>query len=179
MKRFRLAAALSAAAFLHACGPPGKDEEAENAANNAEQAEAEVEGKAEEGRISFKAPGFDFAIDVPGGLAKEARADRDNKLLYPGSAIGGVHIGAAPAGKSGAQSEVDLRFSTADPLDRVLAWYRDPARAEGFQLQKAERDGDAHVLAGLEARDRHPFKLRLAPRPGGGTEGRLTVHHHD
>jgi hypothetical protein len=31
----------------------------------------------------------------------------------------------------------------------------------------------------VQKHDGHPFKLRLTPRPGGGTDGRLTVSHQD
>jgi hypothetical protein len=173
MIRARGTAVLAIAALLCAC--QARDDEAE-APENSEKA---VAGKAEEGRISIKAPGFDLAFDVPGGLAKEAKTRRDSKILYPGAAIGGIHIGAGPTQGQGAQSEVDVRFSTPEPLHKVIAWYRDPARADGFRLERAERQGTAYVLTGVQARDRHPFKLKLGSKSGGGTEGELTVRHQD
>jgi hypothetical protein len=181
MVRLSATAALAAAAaLLCACDSrPDKDEPANAAGGSGGEADAGAEGKAEEGRISFKASGLDLAFDVPGGIAREARSDRDSKVLYPGASIGGIHVASAQAGKGGGESEVDFRYSTADPPEKVLAWYRDPARAEGFTLKSDKREGSEQVLTGVQARDKHSFKLRIAPKPGGGTQGRLTVHHHD
>ena len=173
MHSARLIAALAAAAALAACDP-GRDREEEAAPANAA---VSAEGKAEEGKIAIKAPGFDLAIAMPKEVAEEARADRDSKLLYPGAVIRGMLVTAGPAEAKGAGSEVDMRISTPDPVERVAAWYRDPARAEGFRLEKASREGEAQVITGVQKHDRHPFKLRLTPRPGGGTDGRLTVTH--
>jgi hypothetical protein len=88
-------------------------------------------------------------------------------------------IAAGPDSDKSGDSEVEIRFSTPDPLDKVAAWYRDPARAQGFQLRSAAREGDSWLVAGVQKRDDHRFKLRLSPRPGAGTDGRLTVRHRD
>jgi hypothetical protein len=171
---FRRFSLVLAAGLAGACQP---GEEAER--GEANTAAASAEGKAEEGRIAIKAPGFDLAINLPKEVADEARADRDNKLLYPGSSIRGIHIAAAPAAEGKDGSEVDMRFSSPDPVDTVLAWYRDPARAEGFTLEKTAREGESHLITGVRKRDGHRFKLRLSARAGGGTDGRLTVRHLD
>ena len=176
MRRAGLILATGAAALLAACQADEAEEAEREEANGA--AAASAEGKAEEGRISVKAPGFDLAINLPRQMADEA-TDRDNKILYPGSTIRGIHLAAAP-GKGGEEgSEVDMRFASTDPVDKLLAWYRDPARGEGFQLRKVEREGEGHLLTGVQKRDGHPFKIRLSARPGGGTDGRLTVSHRD
>jgi hypothetical protein len=60
----------------------------------------------------------------------------------------------------------------------VVAWYRDPARADHFTLESARREGDSVVLAGTGRRDRDRFTLRLASR-GNGTEGRLLLADRD
>ena len=138
-----------------------------------------AEGKAEEGKISVKAPGFDLALSLPKEMAGEAKVDRDSKVLYPGATISGIAIAAGEGGNDGGDSEVEMRFATADPPETVAGWYRDPARADGYRLDKATKEGDSWVLLGTQNRDKHPFKVRLAPRSGGGTEGRLTVRHRD
>ncbi|MEA3034991.1 MAG: hypothetical protein QOH04_750 [Sphingomonadales bacterium] len=161
--------------LLGACQARGEEDEA--SANASQPISAE--GKAEEGKISIKAPGFDLTFNLPKEMSQAAKVDKDSKILYPGATIAGVALAAGKGGKDADQSEVEMRFRTADPVDRVAAWYRDPARSAGFRLQSVAKDGDAVVIAGIQNSDRHPFKVRLAPQPNGGTDGRLTIHHSD
>lgn len=176
MNRFSLCAALAAAASLCGCDSEARIDEPENAAGNGH---VSAEGKAEEGKISLKMPGLDMTLSLPKGVADEARAERDSKLLYPGATLRGMAIAAGPDSDKSGDSEVEIRFSTPDPVDKVAAWYRDPARRDGFQLKSAARDGEAWLVAGVQKRDDHQFKLRLGARPGGGTDGQLTVRHRD
>ncbi|HEX9965975.1 MAG TPA: hypothetical protein VGB04_13450 [Allosphingosinicella sp.] len=176
MNRPPLCTALAAAALLFACDSKAPEEEGVNElAGN----QASAEGKAEEGKISLKMPGLDMTLSLPKGVADEARAERDSKLLYPGSTLRGMAIAAGPESDKSNDSEVEIRFSTPDPLEKVAAWYRDPARAEGFQLERAAKEGDAWLVTGVQKRDEHRFRLRLSPRAGEGTNGRLTVRHRD
>jgi hypothetical protein len=172
MNRPRLPAALAAAALLGACDARIDRNQAENAAAG-EQVSAE--GKAEEGKISVKASGFDLKLSLPKGMAGEAKVDRDSKLLYPGAVLRGMAIAAGEGG----DTEVEIGFSTPQAVEAVAAWYRDPARADGFRLESAKKDGDSWMMTGVQKRDGHRFRLRLGPRPGGGTDGRLTVRHRD
>jgi hypothetical protein len=160
--------------LLAACQVRGDDDEA--AANASQPVSAE--GKAEEGKISINAPGFTLSFNLPKEMSRTAKADKDSKMLYPGAAIAGVAVAAGAGGNDADQSEVELRFRTADPVDRVAAWYRDPARAAGFKLQGIGKVGDTVVITGVQNSDRHPFKVRLTPA-NGGTDGRLTIHHSD
>lgn len=176
MNRLHLCAASAALAVLGACQGKIDPDEADN---GAAAAEVSAEGKSEEGKISVKAPGFDLKFTLPKGMVGEARAERDSKLLYPGAILRGMAIAAGEGRGKGGDSEVEIGFSTPDPLDKVVAWYRDPARAEGFSLERASKEGDGWRVTGVQKRDRHRFKLRLSPRPGGGTDGRLTVRHRD
>ncbi|HEX6375891.1 MAG TPA: hypothetical protein VFZ91_09225 [Allosphingosinicella sp.] len=172
----RLCTILAAAAFLGACEAKIDSDEADNGAANAQ---VSAEGKAEEGKISVKAPGFDLKLSLPKGMAGEARVERDSKLLYPGAVLRGMAIVAGQGTGKGDNTEVEIGFSTPEPVDAVAAWYRDPARAEGFRLERAARQGDGWLVTGVQKRDEHRFKLVLSPRPGGGTDGRLTVRHRD
>jgi hypothetical protein len=176
MNRSDIYAALAAAALLGGCQAKFDPDEADNASANVQ---ASAEGKAEEGKISIKAPGFDLKFTIPKGMVGEAKAERDSKLLYPGAVLRGMAIAAGRGTAKGGDSEVEIGFSTPDPLDKVVAWYRDPARAEGFRLERAAREGDGWMVTGVQKRDGHGFKLRLGPRTGGGTDGRLTVRHRD
>jgi hypothetical protein len=175
MSRFSLLP-VAAVALLAACQGKIDPDEADNAAANRQ---VSAEGQAEEGKVSIKAPGFDLKFSLPKGIAGEARVERDSKLLYPGAVLRGMAIAAGEGDGNGENSEVEIGFSTPDAVDTVAAWYRDPARAEGFRLEQAKKEGERWMVTGVQKRDKHRFKLRLGPRPGGGTDGRLTVRHRD
>ena len=170
----KAAVVLAAAIGLAGCG---SDDDGNAAASVNRPVSAE--GKAEEGKISVKAPGVDLALSLPKEMTGEAKVDRDSKVLYPGATISGIAIAAGAGGNDGGDSEVEMRFATSDSPEAVAGWYRDPARAAGYRLDKAGKEGDAWIILGTQNRDKHPFKVRLTPRAGGGTEGRLTVRHHD
>jgi hypothetical protein len=176
MNRWNAYVAVAAAVLIGACDARFNADEPDN---GAAEAGASAEGKAEEGKISVKAQGFDLKLSLPKGMAGEARAERDSKLLYPGSVLRGMAIAAGEGKGKAGDTEVEIAFSTPDPVDKVVAWYRDPQRREGFRLGREEREGDGWRLTGVQKRDGHRFKLRLGPRSGGGTDGRLTVRHRD
>jgi hypothetical protein len=176
MNRPRLFPAVAATALLCACDGNIRPDEPDNVVVNDQ---VSAEGKAEEGKVSLKMPGLDLTLSLPKGVADEARAERDSKLLYPGATLRGLAVAAGPDSDKSGDSEVEIRFSTPDPLDKVAAWYRDPARADGFQLERAAKQGDSWLVTGVQKRDEHRFKLRLSPRSGEGTNGQLTVRHRD
>jgi hypothetical protein len=164
----RLIAALGALAILGACEMKiGKDDERAAKADSPAAADQPAAGKAEEGRFSVKGPGFDMKVNMPMGVAE---TDGGNDLFYPGAAISGLHIEAAKP-----SSGVELRFTTADAPEKVAAWYRDPGRANGFQIQSAKQEGDAVLISGTQKSDGDPFSVRLSSGSGGGTEGRLLL----
>lgn len=166
------------AAALGALGGCGDRHDEAGAAPGNQTASAE--GKAEEGKISIKGPGVDVTFVVPKAMRGEAKADKDSKFFYPGATIGGIAIvGGQREGKKEGESEAEFRFATADPPERVAAWYRDPARAKDIRVTSATKAGSDIVIAGTQPADGHPFKVRLTPRAGGGTDGRLAIHHND
>jgi hypothetical protein len=136
-----------------------------------------AENKAEEGEVSINAPGFQMKINIPEGIRREANINDDSGIIYPGSIFGGIHVeGGRERGK--ADGEVELRFTSADAPERVAAWYRDPARAGDFAIAAANREGEAYVFAGT-TKDSGRFRVHLAPRAGGGTEGRALLTETD
>jgi hypothetical protein len=167
--------ALAAITLLCGCGG-GKDDEDDNFAAGNQSVSAE--GRAREGMISVKAPGVDISISVPKELTGEAKAGKDSQVLYPGATLGGIAIAADEKDRQGGDTDVEVRFRTLDAPDTVAAWYRDPARAEGFRLTWSRRDGPKFVFTGIERRDDRPFKVSFGPAAGGGTEGRLRTHHN-
>ncbi|MDB5692745.1 MAG: hypothetical protein JWO81_1808 [Alphaproteobacteria bacterium] len=166
--------ALAATALLCGCGGGG-DEDNLDASNQSVSAE----GKAQEGKISFKAPGVDITFSVPKELTVEAKARRDSKVLYPGAILAGMAVAAGEKGGQGGDTDTEVRFKTADPPEKVAAWYHDPARAEGFRLKSERRQGSSFVFTGIQRRDKDPFKASFGPGAGGGTEGRLRTHDSD
>lgn len=162
----RLLPAVAALSALGAC-----DAAFDN--GQAPQGNGSAENKAEEGQISISGPGVQMKIDVPEGLRREAGVGRDGGIVYPGSNVGGVHVESG-SGEGAPDGEVELRFSTADPPERVARWYMDPARARDFVVAASGREGEAYVFTGT-ARDRSRFRVRLEPRAGGGTEARALI----
>lgn len=153
---------------------PAEPTEAEPADARTEIGQAPAEGKAEEGRLSIKGPGFDLKVNIPEGVSDPA--DGENELIYPGSKLSGMHIEAGGStAKARPNGGVELRFTSSAPVDKVAAWYRDPARQVRFAVQSVAREGDALVIRGSQKGDGDAFMLRLSPASGGGTEGRMTL----
>jgi hypothetical protein len=137
-----------------------------------------AENKAQEGQVSISAPGFDMKIDIPSGLTRRGRMNDDSGLIYPDSGMSGIHVQGGP--KEGeSDGEVELRFTSADAPDLVARWYQDPARAAQFTIATANREGPAYVFAGATRERGGQFRVRLSPREGGGTEGRLLLIDSD
>ena len=166
----KLIPAMAAAALLVACEARiGND--APPVAENATAA-----GRAEEGRVTVEAPGFNLSINIPESIRVRAEIGEEGGLIYPGSTFAGVHVQGGPEGADGDRDgEVELRFSTGDAPGQVVAWYRDPARGGDFTVQAARQEGTGFVVSGTGRRDGERFTLRIAPRAGGGAEGRLLL----
>ena len=136
---------------------------------------ASAAGRAEDGRLTIEAPGFNLAVTVPEGFDGRADSGGDSGLVYPGARVSGIHVqGGRDRGEHG-RDEVELRLTSADAPDRILAWYRDPARADRFTLSSTRQEGGATVLTGTGRRDNERFTLRISPRSGGGSEMRLLI----
>ena len=166
----KLVPAMAAAALLVACEARiGND--APPVAEN-----ATADGRAEEGRFTIEAPGFNMSINIPEGIRARAEMDEQGGLIYPGSTFGGMHVQGGPEGTDGDRDgEVELRFTTGDAPGQVVAWYRDPERGGDFTVQAARQDGSAFVVSGTGRRNGEHFTLRIAPRAGGGAEARLLL----
>jgi hypothetical protein len=169
----RLLPLAAAAAFaLGGCEAKfGNDADAGHEPGNASAA-----GKAEDGRLSIHAPGFDMKINIPEGIRREAGIDDDSGIIYPRSTFSGMHVEGGRDGDSGnSDGEVELAFTSTDAPDLIARWYQDAARAPDFTVATASRDGAAFVLAGTTHDHDGNFRLRLSPRQGGGTEGRVVL----
>jgi hypothetical protein len=155
----------------------GCDDKTGGSRNDEAKRPGPAEGKAEEGKIALKAPGFDLSINIPRQIAARAKSDQDSELLYPGSSINGMYIAAGNGGegKGEGKGEVELRFAAPATPGKVEAWYRDPARAGNFAIDEVRRSGAELLIGGHSKGDGETFKLRLQGDSGGGTEGRLVL----
>lgn len=165
-KLFPLAAI--AALALTACEAKFGNDASPNAGNGS------AEGKAEEGRLSISAPGFEMKINIPESIRREAGINDDSGVIYPNSRFSGIHVegGSDDARNDG---EVELRFASDDPPATVVRWYRDPARATDFTVSSAAREDEAVVIAGTTTDNDGEFRAHLSARAGGGTDGRVVL----
>ena len=135
-----------------------------------------AEGKAENGQLSISAPGFEMKLDIPESVQREAGIDDDSGLIYPNAQFSGIHVeGGRDGGHGRSDGEVELRFTSGDSPDVIARWYRDPARAPDFSVGSAGREGNDLVISGTGKEDHGQFRVRLSPRSGGGTDGRVVL----
>lgn len=143
---------------LAACSSQTEEQEAANAALDLS-----------EGSVSISAPGFNMALDIPPGVARNVDIDSDSNVVFPGSKVGAIRLNSDPA-KGSDQLEID--FASERPIEEIASWYADPARAEAFRVtEAAERDG-VRAIRGTDESGQ-AFDLVLKEREGGGTLGRL------
>jgi hypothetical protein len=145
-----------------------------------ESANVSAEGKAKEGEVSIRAPGFDLKVTIPEGIRDRAGIDDHDGIMYPNSNFDGIHVEGGRQGADGrSQGAVELAFSSADAPDIIARWYQDPARAAQFTVATANREGADFVIAGTTKDDGGQFQLRLSPRQGGGTAARINLTDRD
>jgi hypothetical protein len=171
--------ALSAAAAAACDLPPSGESERQEAANQmaAERQRASAEGKAEEGRLSIKAPGIDIAIAVPDAVRDRAQANVESEFLPPGSRARGIHVEGDGGNLAAGRDSVEIRFTSPQPPAEVVAWYRDAARRPKFTISGAERAEGEQILTGTTA-EGAPIRVHLAARETG-TDGRLVLVDRD
>lgn len=166
----KLPAALAAVVLLCACEAKVGKDAARDAGDEAVNAAAPTEG--ETGEFSLNIPGFEMKVDMPDdGI----RADDDNDILYPGSRVTGMSI---DAGRDSPEESVEIRFRSPDPVRKIAAWYRDPARADQFSVTGFAEDADGYRLTGTQKDGNDAFELRMSPA-GDGTDGRLVLRDRD
>ena len=139
-------------------------------------ASATAEGKAEDGRVTVKAPGVDISVRIPEAVRSRMATNSNSELVPPGARIGGIHVqGMGREGGSGGDGTVELSFASDQAPQQLAAWYRDPARGPQFTVGSDIREGAAFVVGGTTRENGGRFTVRLSPRQGGGTEGRLLL----
>lgn len=180
MKLIKICTAGLGALAAAACDmPPSGESERQEAANQmaAEQRAAGAEGKAEEGRLSIKAPGIDIAINVPDAVRDRAHANVESDFLPPGSRASGIHVQGDGGNRAVGRDSVEIRFISPQPPAEAAAWYNDAARRAKFTIARSERQGAEMVLTGTTAQGA-PLTVHLAAR-GTGSDGRLVLVDQD
>lgn len=143
-------------------------------------ANVSAEGKAEDGKVTIKAPGFDLAVRIPESVSRRAVTDRGTRIVPPGSRFGGIHIeGGRSSGPDGGHGEVEMRFAVDTDPAATANWYRDPARSGDFTVSGARRDGEAYVVEGATREDGGTFTARVTPGAAGGSDIRLLLRDRD
>ena len=166
----KLMAVLAAAALLGACEARiGKEDETAAAGN---EAVAAIEGTAEEGAFSIDAPGFEMKVRIPEGIQDNADINADTEIIPQGATFRGIHI---QANEGDAPSGVELRFSDSRPPEELVGWYRSDEPNREFTVATIDRRGTGFVIAGQTKEDSDPFTVRLEPRAGGGSDGRVAI----
>ena len=91
--------------------------------------------------------------------------------LYPGGRIGE----AAGNNQGDCRSRV-VTFTTADPAQRVLDFYKGRASRSGYSAGDETRGAD-RILAGTNDRDGGAYFLIVTPLPSGGSDVSLIVNN--
>jgi len=174
MNRFATFTVLAVLALGAACDiNVGKEEEAgaewEGAANASAGAGASAEGRLQQNTVSIKVPGVDIKVAVPESVRKHASFDKGDDMLYPGATFTGMHV----EGKDQNNAGVEIGFTSPAAPPAIAAWYQEPARKD-ISAVSVRREGDALVVQGRQKKG-DPFKVRLVPKAGGGTDGRLVI----
>ncbi len=88
--------------------------------------------------------------------------------VYPGSRL----TEAAANNENGCRMRV-VTFSTRDPSDRILGWYRDRAATAGYSAERQTRDAD-QILAGVNGQNGGAYFLIVTPKAGGSDVALIT-----
>lgn len=162
----RMVTLIAAAALLAGCEARiGND-----AAENEVAGNASVEGKAESGRFTLKAPGVDISIAIPSEIRTRAGIQSDHRILPPDAAFSGIHVEGRDR-----DGGVEIAFTAPQAPTEVAAWYRAAERARDFAIRTEDALQNGIVLRGETAGDGDQFTVRLNPGAGGGTEGRIAI----
>lgn len=148
MYRFALPLLVSALA-LSGCGAGGN--ESASAANGI------AAGRDANGQLTARVQGVDLKVNLPPPIRRMTESD---DFLPPRA--------RTVRGGDG------QRFHSDDSIEAVAGWYRDPARANRFEIEDSTRNDTGWVLTAT-ARSGDAFSVRLTSPAGGGTDGTIQV----
>ena len=140
---------LASALTLSGCGTGGN--ESANAANGI------AAGRDANGQLTARVQGVDLKVNLPPPIRRMTESD---DFLPPRA--------RTVRGGDG------QRFPSDDSIEAVAGWYRDPARANRFEIEDSTRNDSSWLLTAT-ARGGDTFTVRLTPAADGGTDGTIQV----
>jgi hypothetical protein len=135
-------------------------------------ADVNIAGDTETGKMEIKLPGgLEAKVDIPEGMAKNAKFDIGGVGLYPGAKVGSVKVNATERKHEGAgrhSAVVNIGFTAPADAAAVADWYQ-----QQFEAKKVTVRRTGETLAGKTA-DGDDFNLALVPA-ATGSSGVLTI----
>lgn len=167
MKQAALLIAGSAALMLAACGSEKSGEFTTGDGKNAEytideetgETNMTIEGK--DGTATLRA-GTDVPVNLPDGFT-----------LFPGTKVVNNAVVNQPDGQG-----TMITFESATPADKVVAHYRDAAKAAGFDIQLEMNTNGTQMVAGERKADKATVSVTASPSEGEGgavTTGQIII----
>lgn len=163
MRRMALAIAGGAALSLAACGSETSGEftteDGEKAEYTIDQDSGEtsmtIEGK--DGTATMRS-GADVPVSLPAGFS-----------LYPGSRVVTNTVVNQPDGQG-----TMVMFETDAVADKVIAHFREQAKAAGFDIQLEMNTNGSHMIGG-ESTEGSTLSVTASPGGESGTTGQLII----
>lgn len=169
MKQAALVMATGAALMLAACGSETSGEFETADGKNAEytidkeSGETSMTIEGEDGEASLRA-GANVPVSLPDGFT-----------LFPGSKVVHNAVVNQPDGQG-----TMITFEAGAPADKVVAHYRDAAKAAGFDIQLEMNTNGTQMVAGERKSDSATISVTASPgeaQDGGGkvTTGQIII----
>jgi uncharacterized glyoxalase superfamily protein PhnB len=147
--------------------------EADTAAAMADaSADVNIAGDTETGKMEIKLPGgLEAKVNIPEGIANNAKFDIDGVGLYPGAKVGSIKVNATEKkadGEKGHAAIVNIGFTAPADAAVVADWYQ-----QQFESKKIAVRRSGETLSG-KTDDGDDFNLALSSA-AGGSSGLLTI----
>jgi len=174
--RLHGAVALAAAGLLLAgCDIRAHDKDGNTTAsisfgNSAESAAGDTKGSH---GVSVDVPGFSAKVNLPDMAFGSDTTHIDNLRIFPGTSIHGVSV----RGDAGGEGNVEMGFTAPADSGRVLAWYRDEARKQGWTIDPATGTNQFEATR-ADDKDRPTHLAIQIGDDGKGSSGHLLVTGH-
>ena len=147
------------------------EDSAATASASGEEGTVNIDANTDTGNFGVKLPGgIEANVNVPGGMANNARFDIDGVGLYPGAKVGAVNVKAL-AGKQSGQGSATVKIGFTAPADAaaVADWYQ-----QQFEAKKIAVTRKGETLTG-KTEDGDDFTLALLQGSPGAAKGELTI----
>lgn len=164
MRRSAWVLAGGAALALAACGSEAtgefttEDGETGEYTIDKDSGETSMTIKGEDGDATLRS-GADVPVSLPKGFS-----------MFPGSKVVSNTVVNQPDGQG-----TMVAFEAAAPADKVVAHYRDQAKAAGFEIQLEMTTNGTTMIGGVRKGDGTSLSVTASPGEGGATTGQLII----